>query len=248
MARDFGSPAYQRIATAWAEKIDKGVYPDGYQLPTRPELEAEHDVSRQVVRDALTLLQTEGYVRSEPSKGTFVNRPWRIDLPMSFFEGDDRDQDVFLSLVRDRGHNPEQRITVETVLGSDPDLPTGLDVAPDRQVVVRRRLRSVDGVPYAISDSFYPMEVVRGSEITSPADITRGARHVLAELGYAMHRHADLVESRRPHASEVRKLNIAPGLPVIAHTRVSRAENGTPVRLLASVLPSDRWRLTYEVG
>ena len=65
--RGSASPAYQRIAAEWAEKIDSGEVRDGDQLPTREALKESHGVSMQVVRDALNLLRNEGYTRSAPS-------------------------------------------------------------------------------------------------------------------------------------------------------------------------------------
>lgn len=77
--------------------------------------------------------------------------------------------------------------------------------------------------------------------LTSPTNIAQGARHVLSELGVPVRAHRDRIESRRARTHETRFLDIAPGVDVIAHTRVSVAADGTPIRVLASVLPSDRW-------
>lgn len=248
MARDFSSPVYQRIAAWFAEKIDRGDLTHGEKLPTRQQLAEQYQVSLQVVRDALALLHTDGYVRSIPSKGTFVYRLPRLVWPMLDFEADRREQDAFYAIVEDQEHEPSHTIKVETVLAGDQSVPPGLELDDNDRVVARRRLRSVDGIPYAISDSFYPQDLVRDSELTSPEDIRRGARHVLRELGLEMVHHHDVIESRRAHNNEVSMLDIAPGVAVIAHTRVSFTREGRPMRVLASVLPSDRWNVTYKVG
>jgi GntR family transcriptional regulator len=248
MARDFASPAYQRIAAEYAGKIDTGELKDGDQLPKREELRAKYGVSLQVVRDALSLLHNDGYLRSVPSKGTYVQRPRRLDIPMTNFEADQRQQDAFFALVHDQDGEPEQEIKVETVLAGSPGVPPELDLEDGTPVLARRRLRAVDGVPYAISDSFYPYDLVAGSPLASPADISRGARHVLKDLGLEMRRHQDRIECRRALNLEVDLLGIAPGVSVIAHTRVSYTREGLPMRVLASVLPSDRWKVSYEVS
>jgi GntR family transcriptional regulator len=248
MARDFASPAYQRIAAEYAEKIDTGQLQDGDQLPKRDELMKRYGVSLQVVRDALALLHTDGYLRSVPSKGTFVHRPRRYDMPMTNWEADRRLEDAFFALVHDQGGEPSQSIRTETVLAGAPDVPPGLDLEDGVPVLARRRLRRISGVPYMVSDSFYPMNLVAGSALASPADISTGARYVLTDLGLEMHRHRDQIECRRAHNDEVELLDIAPGVAVIAHTRVSYTQKGLPMRVLASVLPSDRWNVNYEVG
>jgi GntR family transcriptional regulator len=248
MARDFASPAYQRIAAEYAEKIDTGELRDGDQLPKRDELMARYGVSLQVVRDALALLHNDGYLRSVPSKGTFVHRPPRYDLPMTDFEADKRPQDAFFALVRDQDGEPAQEfIKVETVLAGGHGVPPGLELDEGTPVLARRRLRSIDGLPYMISDSFYPYDLVAGSPLASPVDIETGARHELKRLGIEMHHHRDQIECRRAHNHEVEQLEIARGVAVIAHSRVSYTRSGLPMRVLASVLPSDRWNVRYEV-
>lgn len=248
MARDFASPAYQRIAASFAEKIETGELAPGEWLPTRQDLMDRYDVSLQVVRDALALLHTDGYVRSIPSKGTYVHRLPRLAMPMTNFENDQRREDAFVVVVRDQGREPRQEVVVETRIAGESPIPRGLDLPEGEAVIMRRRLRWVDDVPYMISDSFYPEKLVRGSALTSPADITQGARHVLRELGIPMHSHRDRIESRRARTHEIQFLDIAPGVAVLAHTRVSHTQDGTPMRVLASVLPSDRWTVTYEVA
>lgn len=238
-------PAYQRIAAEWAEKIDRGELRHGDRLPTRPEMEERYGVSRQVIRDALTLLHQDGYLTSAPAKGTFVYRLPRLELPMWSLEREGG-KDSFEDAVREQDHDPEQHISVETI-EPEADIRAMLDLAEGELALVRRRVRTVDQRPYMIADSYYPYAVVANTEIASPANITRGARHVLIDLGLAMRQHRDTITSRRPHTREVADLDIAPGLSVICHDRLSRTEEGRPIRLLRSVLPSDRWAVTYEV-
>jgi GntR family transcriptional regulator len=244
--RASAEPAYRRIAAEWAEAIDNGKFQDGFQLPTRQQLQQQEGVSLQVVRDAFTLLHHEGYLRSEPAKGTFVYRLPRLTLPMYTLEEDDRSVDAFVAIVEEQGRKGRQEIEV-SVVRPHPTITAALRLVEDGLALVRRRTRYVDDIPYAIADSYYPHEVVVGSAVADPADITTGLRHVLADLGYPMVRHHDTVVARRPHRREIEALSLAPGLPVIAHNRTSFTADGTAIRVLAWILPSDRWELTYEV-
>ncbi len=245
-ARDFEGPTYQRIAAEWAELIDSGRLTDGDQLPTRPELEERYGVSRQVIRDALALLHQEGYVRSFPAKGTFVHRLPRVDLPMYVLEAEDRAVDSFVAAVEAQGHRATQRITVETAQ-AEGEVGAALALRPSDLVTIRRRVRYVDDLPYAIADSYYPHNLVASSKIAEPADIATGARHVLGELGHEMVSHHDAIIARRPHRREMRELDLAPAVAVLEHARTSSTADGKPVRYMLSILPSDRWRLSYEV-
>ncbi|SDG63437.1 GntR family transcriptional regulator [Pseudonocardia oroxyli] len=244
MARDSES-VYQQIASDIAERIENGELKDGARLPTGVELERAYKVSRQVVQNALNLLHHEGYLDSRSSRGTFVVRRPRLVLPMYAFEQEERPVDAFAAVVEEAGYRSRTEIRVEYVR-SDPEVAMLLQRPSGDLVLVRRRIRYVDDVPYALSDSYFPHEMVKDSRIADPADITRGGRHVLADLGLGLASYRDSIVVRRPTRDEVRQLEIAPGCAVMAHTRVSRTSEGTPVRVLVSILPSDRWEITYE--
>ncbi|QWF86087.1 GntR family transcriptional regulator [Amycolatopsis sp. CA-230715] len=238
--------AYVRIAAEWAERIDSGELQHGDPLPTRDELAAQYGVSKTVIRDALGLLHQDGYLTSNTRRGTSVFRLKRYELPMYVLEADDRGRDAFNDAVEAQGGRPYQHIRVETLVPS-PEIRAGLQLDDGGLALARRRMRTIDGTPYCITDSFFPYALVQGTEIADPTDITRGGRHVLRELGAEMVRHRDTIRSRRPHAREIADLSISGGLPVIRHDRISYDSSGRPVRLMASAFPSDRWELTYEV-
>lgn len=63
---------YQALANSLREEILNGHLADNEKLPTEKEIMELHDVSRQTVRHALSMLEAEGYVRSRQGSGTFV--------------------------------------------------------------------------------------------------------------------------------------------------------------------------------
>lgn len=249
MARDLTSPVYQEIVADFAEAIEAGQLKDGHQLPTRPKLEEQYGVSRQVVREALTLLHNGGYVRSNTSKGTFVYRPPRMTLPLYSYEREEELADSFVSAIESQDHVATQEIEIDSCRPVESqDIADRLDVDADGMLLIRRRTRFVDGIPYAIADSYFDNAKVKNTLIADKADIPTGGRHVLREIGLEMRRHSDEFLCRRPRERESIELKIPGGCLVIAHRRTSYTAEGTPVRLLENVLPSDRWRLTYESG
>lgn len=240
------TPAYIRIATEWAERIDSGELRHGDQLPTREELAEQYGVSKTVIRDFLGLLHQDGYLQSNTRRGTSVFRLKRYELPLYVLEADDRGRDAFNDAVETQGGKPYQHIRVETIVPG-PSISNALGLGEGELALARRRMRTIDGIPYCITDSFFPFDLVKGTEIADPTDIKRGGRHVLREHGYEMVRHRDTIRSRRPHTREIAELEISGGLPVIRHDRVSYSAASQPIRLMASTYPSDRWELIYEV-
>ena len=70
------SPLYTQVADAMRERIVKGVWPIGLQIPTLPALAQEFDVALITVRQAVRVLKDEGLVHPEQGRGTFVrNKP-----------------------------------------------------------------------------------------------------------------------------------------------------------------------------
>jgi DNA-binding GntR family transcriptional regulator len=63
-----------QLARILREGIADGTLPAGEKLPSEAELGAFHDVSRIVVRRALTRLEEEGLVFGAKGRGWFVRR------------------------------------------------------------------------------------------------------------------------------------------------------------------------------
>lgn len=66
------SPLYAQVADALRERIVKGTWPIGTQIPTLPELAQEFGVGLITVRQAVQLLKNEDLVAPEQGRGTFV--------------------------------------------------------------------------------------------------------------------------------------------------------------------------------
>lgn len=70
------SPLYAQVADAMRERIVKGVWPIGTQIPALPALAVEFDVGTITVRQSVQLLKSEGLLTPMQGLGTFVaNKP-----------------------------------------------------------------------------------------------------------------------------------------------------------------------------
>lgn len=73
LQRDNSVPLYLQLSEILLHRILEGEWPPDTSLPSEPELCEEFEVARGTLRQALSKLETEGYVRRERGRGTFVN-------------------------------------------------------------------------------------------------------------------------------------------------------------------------------
>jgi GntR family transcriptional regulator len=239
------SSKHEQLTDTLRDRIASGFYPDG-RIPSEAGLVAEFRVSRTTVRSALTALQNEGLLRAQSGVGYFV----RSFTHFAYRPQDDFrrkrlifDADSFTSAAE--GRNPTQRIEV-TMVAAPPDVARRLRVEEGEFVVLRSRLRTVDGEPFQLNDSYYPRDVAEGTEVMQPHDITRGVNDLLADYGHVQVRAFDEIWIRMPKPSEVHLMRIPPGTPVAEHIITGFTAEGRAVRMVRAVLPGDRNVITFD--
>ncbi|MCG5211730.1 GntR family transcriptional regulator [Streptosporangium sp. KLBMP 9127] len=243
------STLYQQVASELRRAIYSGDLGPGDQLPTEADLMHLHRVSRNTVRLALGELVNEGLVTRTPRRGTIVrDRRPLLMYPQRELQPQPAHspREAFGFAVSQEGREPSQKIEVSIVEPPE-EIAIRLELPDQGLAVVRRRLRFVDGQPYNTNDSYFPQALVADSEIVRPVDIMRGANLVLEELGHPQVRVVDDISARMPTPTEVRRLELEPGTPVIEYLRVGYDADDIPVRVAISVLPADKHLIRYEL-
>ncbi len=244
-----GETLTDQVAASLREAIFSGRYPPGAQLPTEAELISTHNVSKNTVRSALGKLAHEGLIESVSRVGYFVRvRQLRRFHPQDEFTDRPADppKDAFLTELEAQGRQPKQIIDVRITQPAE-DIRSRLDLPDDESTVVRRKVRFLDDEPYEISDAYFPMRLVDGTEIMSPGDISRGAGRILTEKGHRQVRFRDEITSRMPTPDEAERLDLGPGTPVSVHVRTGYDAEDLPVRVLVTILPSDKHVIVYDL-
>ncbi|MEU2990874.1 GntR family transcriptional regulator [Streptomyces griseoincarnatus] len=242
------NPMYQQIADALREQIASGALAPDAKLPTEAEMRDQYGVSRETVRKALAQLVNEGLVVSARPQGHFVRRRRpMVFRPQAEFRKRpySPEMDAFMTEYSAEGREPRQEIEV-TIVEPPEDVAKRLRLEPGELVAVRKRVRYLDGEPFNINDSYFPLTIVRDSEIMRPEDIGRGANEVLAELGYRQVRTLDELYVRMPTPEQTHRLDLGPGTPVGVHVVTGYTTEGQPVRVAVTVLPGDRHVISYE--
>jgi hypothetical protein len=79
------------------------------------------------------------------------------------------------------GRKPSQTIEIAAEEANE-FVAKRFDAAIGTPVVARKRVRSVDGEPFNINDTYYLHDLVIDTPIMSPADIPRGSNRVVEDM------------------------------------------------------------------
>lgn len=241
---------HQRIAAELRAAIHQGQLKAGDRLPTEQALMAKYGASRTPVRQALTTLANEGLIETATSRGTFVREHRPLTLHATRYEREHREVsavDAYRSELTAQGREAGQSFEMRVIPASEA-VASRLGISEGAMVVLRRLVRTVDGQPSSIQDSFYPYDIAEGTEILKPGDVERGTIRVLAEHGHAEIGYIDEITPRMPpRDEEARLLQLGPGVPVLDQIRTAYTAD-RPVRLTWNTWAGHSIHLVYEIG
>ena len=248
-------PMYRQIAEDLRVKIESGELARGSQLATEIELREQYNASRNTVRDAIKWLTTLGLVETRPGQGTFVIEkinPYVTTLtgPPSSGGGDENVYIAEVAASHRKSEISDPRVEIQR---ADRDVARNLRIDRGAQVVTRHQDRFIDGTPYSLQTSYYPMTLVDqgATKLLHATSIQGGAVAYLAEtcdIHQAGYR--DTIAVRAPNETEAWffKLPADGRVSVFEIFRLAFDKDGNRIRLTITVYPCDRNRLRVDVG
>lgn len=255
-------PMYRQIAEDLRRQIESGELAPGAQLKSEVELREEYgqdgkEVSRNTVRDAIKLLVFRGLVETRRGQGTFVLRevqPFVTRLNVAP-EPCDIEDTVYLSEVERQGHTPQATLPrVEVQLASDL-VARRLELAKDAQVISRHEERMIDGTPWSLQTTFYPMDLLQrgpaATRLLEATSIVEGAiEYLRKQLGINQVGWRDTIIARPPNGNERAFFGLSDKIQVsiFEFQRTSYDENGKPIRFTMTIYPADRNQFELEAG
>ncbi len=253
-------PMYKQIAEDLRRQIESGELAPGARLKSEVELREEYgqdgkEVSRNTVRDAIKLVVSRGLVETRPGQGTFVLRkmqPFITKLNVDPEPGGVEDT-VYKSEVQRRGRTPEETLPRVEVQAALPLVASQLQLEAGTQVISRHQERRIDGTPWSLQTTFYPMEfVTRGAtQLIVAEDITEGmVKYLEAKLGIKQVGWRDTITARSPAGHERIFFDLSDKVlvAIFEFRRTSYDEEGKPIRFTVTVYPADRNQFELEAG
>ena len=152
-------PLYYQVQHTIYQRITRGDYSPGTQLPSESELSRELGVSRVTVREALRVLAQENVLVKIQGRGTFVSDNPVIGQPARNFTGSL--EDLYDQLER----VSVKKIDITRTSVTD-DIRSNLRLSENEKEVVRiKRTRYVDDEPYAFTINTLPVDI--GQHLTT---------------------------------------------------------------------------------
>lgn len=219
-ARTRIAPA-RRIRDVLRARILTGAYGER-PLPSETALAAEFGASRNIVRDVLTLLRSEGLVDRIPGAGTFV-------VSAKAVQGLDRLRGLAETFDAG-GDRVVNQVVLAEIVPATPIVAERLELAAGAPVVALERVRLLDGEPLSLDASYLPADV--GGPLLE-MDLTRHDVFGLLEqklcllLGSA----ALSIEAIAADRTVADLLRVREGSPLLFLERLTFSESGRPVDL-----------------
>ncbi len=270
-------PMYRQIAEQLREEIESDRFDADKPLPTESQLQVSHKVSRNTIRQAIDLLDGWGLVEKRPGSGTFIRKQYEPfvttlsewqkksgseDKPGSEDESDSGlgggEGAAAFNEVKARGRMGKfLSPRVEIQLASK-NVSERLRVPPGTNVISRHQQRFIDGQPWSLQTSYYPMDLSdRGAtQLLLAGDIKEGAVKYLGDvLQLKQVGYRDRIAVRRANETELRFFGLREdaNIPVFILLRTAYGVDGAstepfPFRFTESVFPSDRNQFVINVG
>jgi GntR family transcriptional regulator len=251
-------PIYRQIAEDLRRQIESGELRPGEQLRTEIELRDHYNASRNTIRDAIKLLITRGLVETRPGQGTFVVEtiiPFVTTLTGDAATASSGEGGTYTKEVIARARKPKATLPEVGIHEAGSPVPaTGeLQLSEGALVVSRHQQCFIDGIPWSLQTSFYPMTLVQqgAQRLIQAGDISEGTVEYLREaLAIKQAGYRDTLTVRAPDNSEAAffKLPDDGRVSIIETRRTAFDGQGTPVRLTVSVFPADRNQFAINVG
>ena len=239
-------PMWRQIADDLRQRIESGeLGAKGRVLPSELELREHYDASRNTVRDAVKWLVTQGLVVTRPGQGTFVTekiKPYITRLSTSS-TGESAAYTAEVASVEREAGSSVPRIEIQKA--ADSLVGRELHLKEDESYISRHQERTIDGTPWSLQTTFYPMRLVQdgATNLIQAEDILEGAvRYIEKKLGIKQAGWRDRITVRRPDQRENGFFRLPDGghVAVFAIIRTGFDEQGVPLRVTITTYPTDR--------
>jgi len=235
--RSAGIAVWRQIMETLKAEIVSGGFEKGSRLPPESEMAARFGVNRHTVRRAIAALTSEGILRADQGRGTFV-----ASAPLSYPIGP---RTRFSEIVSGQDRAPAGRLIGSALEEADALLAHQLEVPLGTLLIRLETLRVADGVPMIVATSWF--EQARVPNFVADYADSGSITTALKRAGIEDYRRketrltAELVEAR-----DAQQLGLALGQPVLVMESINLDMEGKPIQVTRARVAADRMQLVVN--
>jgi len=218
----------RRAADVLRQQIHAGAYPDG--LPAENDLAAEFFVSRNTIREALSVLKNEGLIDRGPKVGTHVaQRKY------------DHGLDALLGLKETFKNLGEVRNEVRAAMAvaAPPAVANRLQLKPGEQAVFVERLRYLGDLPLSLDLTYLTPDI--GTQILDHPLETNDLFALIEQVsGHRLGSASLALEAIPADPHSAAALQVPDGAALLMLERLTSLDDGRPVDLEYIRMRGDR--------
>lgn len=228
---------YKSIADQLRIRLNSADYNIGSPLPSEKRLAAEFNVSRMTIRKAVDLLISWGLVVRRHGSGTYVAQK-DVHHETTNLTG-------FIEVMKNQGKQVISEVLEFVVMPAPPAIASQLRIKIDERIYYSRRVRSVDGKPLMVEDSYMPVKLFRNLSLAH----LEGSKFTYIEDECQIVICGNY-ESLTPVLADKKMaalLNIEPLTPILRITSLSYSDNGQFLNYSVMFRNASEYQVDYHL-
>ncbi len=235
-------PIYAQLRDIIQADIKKKRIRPNEKIPSENMLAKEYGISRMTVRHAIRELQNKGWIFTKHGKGSFASSLTNTQMLVKL--------DGFSTEMIKLGYTVHSKLieakkawfSNETM-----DAYSGLQEEKQNPLIVIRRIRYLEGKPFAIENSYLPFLIGRNLLIKTFDEKFSIYRYLEEEHGISFSCADHVIEPKRASPHDAALLGIKSGTPVLFISGVTFSESGEPVEYIKGIYLGDRYKLKVSI-
>ena len=227
---------YYQLREKIAKKIANYDWKPGEKIPSEAELCKMYYVSRITVRRAVEDLVRSGKLVKSQGRGTFVANA-SMDHKLSKFYS-------FSEELKQRGIKERVQVLSFEVYPATEQISEKLSLRKNSKVIMLKRLRMADEMPYTVEISYIPYSLCR--DLTAEGIIENGLYNSMRSLGVFPERIVEKIKATALNKSDAGFLNQKANSPAIQQERLTYNAS-TTIEYCISIVRGDFFTYTVEL-
>lgn len=236
-------PRYQQLSNLLLDLINNGHWQAHEAIPSERHLASEYKISRVTVREALNLLESQGFVYRVQGSGTFVSPP-RLQQSINRLTS-------FTETMEERGSIAGQKILTFEYVEPSIQIAQKLEISADEvDVLFIERVRYSDNEPLGIQSSYVPIPKGTGinqTQLSESGSLFRLLEYLFGIIPYNAEECLQAIVADEKHA-KLLEVEVGSALVRMEHTVWS--QHRRPMEYAILLYRGDRysyhWKTTRE--